>query len=114
MDKDRQDVARKRRAITRVRDPVREVKRARGGAKSAAPSGGKPPPAAKPAVPRPNKSSAGSRAAASGVGKPPSTEPAKERRPPSPVRTDKTAAGGADFDTDICVDDYLVGESFLD
>jgi hypothetical protein len=31
------------------------------------------------------------------------------------VRTDKAAAGGADFDTDICVDDYLVGESvFLD
>jgi hypothetical protein len=30
------------------------------------------------------------------------------------VRTDEAAAGGADFDTDICVDDYLVGEFFLD
>jgi hypothetical protein len=47
------------------------------------------------------------------VGKPPSAEPVKERRPPLPVRTDKAAAGVADFDTDICVDDYLVGESFL-
>jgi hypothetical protein len=34
MDKDRQDAARKRRAFTRVGDPSREVKRARGGAKS--------------------------------------------------------------------------------
>jgi hypothetical protein len=113
MDKDRQDVARKHRAVTRVGDPMREVKRARGGTKSAAPSGRKPPPVAKPAVPGPSKSSAGSRAAASGAGKPPSTEPAKERRPPSLVRTDKAAVGGADFDTDICVDDYLVGESFF-
>jgi hypothetical protein len=113
MDKDRQDAAQKRRAFTRVGDPMREVKRARGGAKSIAPGGSKPPPAAKPAVPGPSKSSAGSRAAASGAGKPPSTEPAKERRPPSPVRTDKAAAGGANFDTDICVDDYLVGEFFF-
>jgi hypothetical protein len=112
MDKDHQDVARKRRAITRVGDPMREVKRARGGAKPAAPGGSKPPPAAKPAIPRPCKSSAGSRAAASGAGKPPSTEPAKERRPPSPVRTDKAATGGANFDTDICVEDFLVGEFF--
>ena len=114
MDKDHQDATRKRRAIARVEDPMREVKRARGGAKSAARGGSKPPPAAKAAIPRPSKSSAGLRAAASGAGKPPSTEPAKERRPPSPVRTDKAAAGGADFDTDICVDDYLVGERFLD
>jgi hypothetical protein len=84
----------------------------RRGAKSIAPGSSKPPPAAKPAVPGPNKSSAGPRAAASGVGKPPSAEPTKERRPPSPVHTDKAAAGGADFDTDICVDDYLVGEFF--
>jgi hypothetical protein len=40
-------------------------------------------------------------------------EPAKERRPPSPVHTDEAAAGGADFDTDIYVDDYLVGEFFF-
>jgi hypothetical protein len=29
------------------------------------------------------------------------------------VRTDEAAAGGADFNTDICMDDYLVGEFFL-
>jgi hypothetical protein len=110
MDKDRQDVARKRRAFTRVGDPSREVKRARGGAKSTAPgSSSKPPLVVKPAVPGPSKSSAGARAVASGVGKPPSAEPTKERRPPSPVRTDEAAAGGADFDTDICVEDYRVG-----
>jgi hypothetical protein len=78
MDKDRQDAAWKRRAITRVGEPMREVKRARGGgAKSAAPGGSKPPPAAKPAVLRPSKSSVGLRAAASGAGKASSTEPAK-------------------------------------
>jgi hypothetical protein len=29
------------------------------------------------------------------------------------VRTNEAAAGGADFDTDISVDDYLVGEFFF-
>jgi hypothetical protein len=113
MDKDRQDSVRKRRAITMVGDPMCELKRARGGAKSTAPGSSKPPPAAKLAVSGPSKSSTGSRAAASGAGKPPSAEPAKERRSPSPVRTDKAAVGGADFDTDIGVDDYLVGEFFF-
>ena len=109
MEKDRQDAAQKRRAVVRIGDPFREAKKARGGAKSAAPGSSKPPPAAKPAAPGPSKSSAGARAAASGAGKPPSTEPAKERRPPSPARTDMAAARVADFDTDICVGDYLVG-----
>jgi hypothetical protein len=112
MEKDRQDAERKRRAVSRVGDPFREAKKARGGAKSAAPGSSKPPPAAKPAVPGPSKSSAGARAIASGAGKPPSVEPTKERRPPSPVRTDVAAAGGADFDTDICVEDYLVCKFF--
>jgi hypothetical protein len=112
MEKDRQDAARKRRTVSRVGDPFREAKKVRGGAKSAAPGSSKPPPAAKPAAPGPSKSSAGARAAASGAGKPPSTEPAKERRPPSPARTDMAAARVADFDTDICVGDYLVGEFF--
>jgi hypothetical protein len=94
MDKDRQDAARKRRAFTRVGDPSREVKRARGGAKSTAPGSSKPPPVVKSAVPGPCKSSAGSRAIASGAGKPPSAEPTKEQRPPSPVRTDEAAVGG--------------------
>jgi hypothetical protein len=113
MEKDRQDAARKRWAITRVGDPLREVKRARGGAKSTAPGSSKPPLAAKPVVPEPSKSLAGPRAAAFGTGKPPSAEPAKERRPPSPVRTVEAVTGGADFDTDIYVDDYLIGEFFL-
>jgi hypothetical protein len=59
MDKDRQDAMRKRREITRVGDPMREVKRARGGAKSTALGGSKPPPAVKPAIPEPSKSSVG-------------------------------------------------------
>ena len=109
MDKDRQDAARKRRAFTRVGDPSREVKRARGGAKYTAPGSSKPPPAAKPAGPGPSKSSAGSRAVASGAGKPPLAEPMKERRPSSLVRTDEAAVGGADFDTDIYVEYYRVG-----
>jgi hypothetical protein len=114
MDKDRQDAARKCRAGTRVGDPMREVKRARGGTKSTAPGSSKQPPAPKPAVPGPSKSLAGSRAAASGASKPPSAGPAKEQRPPSPMRTDDVAAGCADFDTNIYMDDYLVGEFFRD
>jgi hypothetical protein len=113
MEKDRQDAARKRRAVTRVGDPFREAKKARGGAKSAAPSSSKPPPAAKPAAPGPSKSSAGAKAAASSAGKLPLAEPTKERRLPSPARTDVVAAHVADFETDICVGDYLVGKVFF-
>jgi hypothetical protein len=113
MEKDHQDVARKHRAVTRVGDPFREAKKARGGAKSATPGSGKPPPAVKPAAPGPSKSSAVARAAASGTGKLPLVEPTKERRPPSPARTDVAAARVVDFDTDICVGDYLVGKFFL-
>jgi hypothetical protein len=109
MDKDHQDAARKRRAFTRVRDPSCKVKRARGGAKSTAPGSSKPPPAAKSTVPGPSKSSAGSRVVASSVGKTPSAKPTKEQRPPLPVRTGEAAAGGADFDMDIYVEDYRVG-----
>jgi hypothetical protein len=112
MEKDRQDAARKRRAVTRVGDPFREAKKARGGAKSGATGSSKPPPAAKPAAPGPSKFSVGARAAASGAGKLPSAEPTKERRPPSPARTYVAAAHVADFDTDICVRDYLVGKFF--
>jgi hypothetical protein len=112
MEKDRQDAAWKRRAVTRVGDPFREAKKAWGGAKSGAPGSSKPPPAAKPAAPGPSKSSAGTRAAAFGVGKLPSSEPAKERRLASPARTDVAATHVADFDTDTCVGDYLVGIFF--
>jgi hypothetical protein len=109
MDKDRQEATRKHQTFTRVGDPSREVKRAQGGTKSAAPGSSKPPSAAKPAVPEPSKSSSGARAVASGSGKPPSAEPTRGQRPLSPVRTDEATAGGADLDMDICVDDYSVG-----
>jgi hypothetical protein len=87
MDKDRQDATRKRRAFTRVGDPSREVKKARGVAKSAAPGGSKPPPAAKPVILGPNKPSLGVRAIAPDSSKLPSAEPTQERRPPSPLHT---------------------------
>jgi hypothetical protein len=84
------------------------VGRSLGGAKSAALGSSKPAPAAKPAAPGPSKS----KAVASGVGKQPLGKPAKGRRLPSPLRTDEAAAHVADFDTDICVGDYLVGKFF--
>jgi hypothetical protein len=80
--------------------------------KSAAPGSSKPAPAAKPPAPGPSKSMAVAKAAASGAGKPPSGEPAKGRRLPSSPRTDEAATRVADFDTDICVGDYLVGKYF--
>jgi hypothetical protein len=109
MDKDRQDATRKRRAFTRVGEPSREVKKARGVAKSAAPGSSKPPPAAKPAAPGPSKPSSGARVVAPGLSKPPSAETMKERGPPSPLRTAEVAASGADLSMDIYVDDYRVG-----
>jgi hypothetical protein len=114
MEKDRQDAAQKRRVVVRIGDPFREAKKARGGAKSAAPGSSKPVPAAKPAAPRPSKASAGAKAAASRAGKPPSGEPAKGRRLPSSAHTDEAATRFADFNTDICVGDYFVGKFFLD
>jgi hypothetical protein len=110
MEKDRQDAAQKRRAVVRLGDPFREAKKARVAAKSAAPGGSKPLSYAKPAAPRPSKASAGAKAAASGVGKPPSGGPTKGRRLPSPARTEGAAARVADFDTNICVEDYFLGK----
>jgi hypothetical protein len=100
MKKDRQDAVQKRRAVVRIVDPFREAKKARGGAKSAAPGS--------------SKASASVKAAASGAGKPPSGRPTKGRRLPSPARTDDVAVHIADFDTDICVGDYFVGKFFFD
>jgi hypothetical protein len=113
-EKDRQDAAQKRRAAVRIGDPFREAKKARGGAKSAAPGSSKPVPAVKPAAPGPSKASAGVKAAASGAGKPPSGGPAKGRRLPLPARADEAVARVADFDTDICAGDYFVGKFFVD
>jgi hypothetical protein len=92
MEKDRQDVARKRRAVTRVGDPFREAKKVRGVTKSATLGSSKPPSAARSAALGPSKSSAGAKAAASGAGKVPSAEPAMEQRLPSPAHTDVAAA----------------------
>eukprot|EP00267_Zea_mays_P053346 XP_020406460.1 actin cytoskeleton-regulatory complex protein PAN1-like [Zea mays] len=71
MERDRQDAAQKRRAVVRIADPMREVKKARGSAKAASFGGSKPVPVAKPATPRHNKASASAKAAASGGSKPP-------------------------------------------
>jgi hypothetical protein len=109
MDKDRQDATWKRRAFTRVGDPSREVKKARGISMSAAPGSSKPPPAAKPAIPGPSRPSSGVKAIAPSSSKPPSAEPTQERVLPSPLCTIEAVAGGAELSMDICVDDYRVG-----
>jgi hypothetical protein len=104
MERDRQDAAQKCRAIVRIADPMREAKRAQGNAKAAASGGSKPAPAAKPAAPVHSKASDSAKAAASCGSKPPLGGLVKGRRPPSPARR------VVDFDTDISVEDYLVGK----
>jgi hypothetical protein len=86
---------------------MREAKRARESAKTAAASGSsKPVPIAKPVVPAPNKASASAKTAASSETKPPPSEPTKGRELPSPGRR------VADFGTNISVEDYFVGKFF--
>ena len=104
MEKDRQDAAQKRRAVVRIADPMREVKKARGSVKAAAFGSSKPVPAAKMVAPGHGKASASTKAAASGGSKPPPGGVMKGRSPLSPARRI------ADFGTDISVDDYLVGK----
>jgi hypothetical protein len=108
MNKDRQDAAQKHRAVVRLADPMREVKRVRGSVKTAAASGSsKPVPTAKPVVPGPSKASASAKTAASGATKPPPGELAKGRELPSLERR------VADFGTNISVKYYFVGKFFL-
>jgi hypothetical protein len=95
MEKDRQDASRKRRAFARVEDPRRDVKMARGVAKSTAPGTSKPSPGAKSAAPGPSK--------------PLHVVPVQERRPPSPPRAAETEVGRVMASMDISVDDYLLG-----
>jgi hypothetical protein len=78
MNKDRQDVAQKRRAVVRIADPRREAKRARGSAKAAASGSSQPMPVAKPATPGSSKASASAKTAASGGTKPPRADPRKD------------------------------------
>jgi hypothetical protein len=91
MEKDRQDVARKRRAFARVGDPRREVKMARASVKPTAPGASMSPPGAP------------------GATMPLPTAPTHERRPPSPPHAAEAAVAGAEVSMDISVDDYLVG-----
>jgi hypothetical protein len=104
MERDRQGTAQKHRAVVRIADPMREVKKARGSAKAAASGGSKPVLAAKPAAPGHSKASASAKTAASGGSKPPPDGLVKGRRLLSPARR------VADFGTDISVKDYLVGK----
>jgi hypothetical protein len=97
MNKDRQDAAQKRRAVVRMVDPMREMKRARGSAKVAASGSSKPVPAAKSAAPGASKASTGEKATAAGGTKPPPGGPSPGKRV-------------ADFGTNISVEDYLVGK----
>jgi hypothetical protein len=109
MDKDRQGAAQKRQAVVRLHEA--RPKRQRGAAKAAAPGGGKPPLAAKSAVPASSKApedAAGAGGSKSAKAVPPSgrvPEVAKVARGlPSPGKR------VADFATDISVDDYLGGK----
>jgi hypothetical protein len=106
MNKDRQDAAQKRRTVTRIADPRREAKRARGSAKAAALGSSQPMPAAKPAAPGSGKSSASAKTAGAGRTKPPPVESAKVRELPSPGKC------VADFGTNISVEDYFVVSFF--
>jgi hypothetical protein len=106
MNKDRQDAAQKRRAVIRLADPRREAKKARGSVKAAAPGSSQPAPAAKSAVPRSSKASESAKTVVAGGTKPPPGEAAKARELPSPGKR------VADFDTNISVEDYFVGNFF--
>jgi soluble lytic murein transglycosylase-like protein len=109
MDKDRQGAAQKRQAVVRLHEA--RPKRQRGAAKAAAPGGGKPPLAAKSAVPASSKAS--EPAAGAGGSRPAKALPASSRV----LEVAKAARGlpspgkaVADFATDISVDDYLGGK----
>jgi hypothetical protein len=95
MEKDRQDASWKRRAFARVGDPRREVKMARGVAKSVAPGASKPPQGAKSTAPGPSK--------------PLPAMPVQERRPPLPPCAAETEVGKVGASMDISMDDYLLG-----
>jgi hypothetical protein len=112
MDKDRQGAAQKRQAAVRLVEA--RPKRQRGSAKAVAPAGGKPPLASKSGVPASSKAPE----TAAGTG---GSKPAKAVPPPSRVAEATKAARAlpsagervADFATDICVEDYLGGNSLV-
>jgi hypothetical protein len=113
MDKDRQGAAQKRQAVVRLHE-ARPKRQRGGGAKATAPGGGQLPLAAKLSVPASSRVPGAAKAAAAGglksvkatpapSGVPEAVKAAQDLPPP-----DKRIA---DFATDICVEDYLVGKS---
>jgi hypothetical protein len=110
MDKDRQGAAQKRQAVVRLHEA--RPKRQRGAAKATAPGGGKPPLAAKSAVPASSRAqeaaaaAGGSKSAKAALASSGVSEAAKAARELSPP-----GKYDVDFATDISVDDYLVGKS---
>jgi hypothetical protein len=110
MDKDRQGAAQKRQAVVRLHEA--RPKRQRGAAKATAPGGGKPPLAAKSAIPA--SSRAPEAAAAAGGSKSAKAAPASSKVPEAAKAARELPPPGKhdnDFATDISVDDYLVGKS---
>jgi hypothetical protein len=106
MNKDRQDAAQKRRAVIRL--PDARPKRVRGTAKAIVPGGSQPTLAAKPAAPRSSKVLENAKVVGAGGTKSAPDAAAKVRELPSPGKR------VADFDTNISMDDYLVGKHFFD
>jgi hypothetical protein len=104
MTKDRQEAAQKRRAVIRL--PEARPKRARGTAKATVPGGSQPTLATKSATPGSGKVPESAKAAGAGGTKSAPDGAAKVRELPSPGKR------VADFDTNISVDDYLVGKFF--
>jgi hypothetical protein len=110
MDKDRQGAAQKRQAVVRLVEA--RPKRQRGAAKAAAPSGGKPPLAAKSGVPASGK--APEATAGTGGSKSTKTVPPSSRVPEAAKAARALPSADkrvADFATDISVEDYLGGKS---
>jgi hypothetical protein len=107
MNKDRQDAAQKRKAVIRLPDARREAKRAQGSAKAAVPGVSQPTLAAKPAAPGSSKVPESTKAVIAGGTKSAPDGAVKVRELPSPGKR------VADFDTNISVDDYLIGKFFL-
>jgi hypothetical protein len=105
MNKDRQDAAQKRRAVVRL--PEARPKRARGSAKAAVPDSSQPSLAARATAPGSGRLPESAKAAGAGATKSVPEGAAKVWELPSPGKRI------ADFGTDICVDDYLVGKGFF-
>jgi hypothetical protein len=103
MDKDRQGAAQKRQAVVRL--PEARPKRSRGAAKAATPGGSQPTLAEKSAAPGSSRVSEAVKAAAAGRTKSVPAGVAKARELPPPGKR------VADFATDICMEDYVVGKS---